>query len=218
MGRRWRDHRGVVLPLIEPMLASSGSIPGTAEQWAFEPKMDGWRAMVYVSDGALTVRTRTGRDVTGQLPEIAALVEALDHRAVVLDGELVAHQGTPRSFYRLGPRMASRGASASRSVRTPLTFVAFDLLWLDGDWTRVPYHERRAALQSLDLSGSAWCTASSFPGAGAELFAECVRLGLEGLVAKRLTSRYRPGERSRDWVKAKTPSWRAEHAPLRHEH
>lgn len=206
----------MVLPLIEPMLASSGSIRGTAEQWAFEPKMDGWRAIVYVSEGALTIRTRTGRNVTDQLPEIAGLAKALDHRAVVLDGELVAHQGTPRSFYRLGPRMASRTTSA-RSVRTPLTFVAFDLLWLDGDWTRAPYHERRAALESFDLSGPTWCCSSSFPGAGAELFAECVRLGLEGLVAKRLTSRYRPGERSRDWVKAKTPSWRAEHAPLRHD-
>jgi len=205
------------LPIIEPMLVSSGPIPGSADDWAFEPKLDGWRAMVYVADGWHMVRTRTGRNVTDQLPEVAGLPDVLDRRAVVLDGELVAHQGTPLSFYRLGPRMAARSASA-RSTLTPLTFVAFDLLWLDGDLTRAPYSERRAGLESLSLNGPAWCTASSFPGAGAILFAECVNLGLEGLVAKRLKSRYRPGQRSRDWVKAKTESWRAEHGPFRHEH
>ena len=112
-----RDVRPVVLPLIEPMLASSGPIPGSADDWAFEPKLDGWRAMVYVADGWLMVRTRTGRNVTDQLPEVARLPDVLDRRAVVLDGELVAHQGTPRSFYRLGPRMAARSASAESSCR-----------------------------------------------------------------------------------------------------
>lgn len=198
------------------MLASSGSIPGTAEHWAFEPKLDGWRAMIYLGEGRLTIRTRSGRDVTDRLPEMAPIRECLGDRDVVLDGELVADQGLPGSFYRLGPRMASR-APATRASSTAVTFVAFDLLWLDADCKPAPYWERRAALEALRFCGPAWCTAPSFTAAGAELFAACAALGLEGLVAKRLSSRYQAGRRSPYWVKAKTDSWKTLHGPLRHE-
>ncbi len=82
-----------------------------------------------------------------------------------------------------------------------------------------PYHERRAVLESLALSSEAWCTVSSWTDVGAESLLEvCVRLDVEGLVAKRLSAPYRPGTRSTDWLKLKTAAWRAVHAPLRHGH
>ncbi len=94
--------------------------------------------------------------------------------------------------------------------------MAFDLLYLDGELlTTVTFAERRVALEQLGVAGPAWCTMPSYPGSGAPLFACCVQWGLEGLVAKRLNSRYRPGVRSRDWVKAKTPQWRQVHGPRR---
>lgn len=201
------------------MLASAGAIRGDADDYAFEPKMDGWRAMVTVAGGRLQVRTRHGNDVTPGLPELDSIVDVLFGRSVVLDGELVAHKGTPSSFYRLSGRMAARRAAAVEAARrqTPTTFVAFDVPWLDGvDLTRAPYQERRQALEELALAGTAWCTVSSFPGAGAELFAACTSLGLEGLVAKRLTSPYEPGVRSKHWVKAKCSGWLADHAEHRH--
>ena len=97
-----------------------------------------------------------------------------------------------------------------------MTFAAFDLLYLDGATiTHWPYVERRALLEGLKLTGPAWCTVLSVVGDGPDLMAACGELELEGLVAKRLDSTYRPGERSRDWVKAKCPAWRVDHAPRR---
>jgi bifunctional non-homologous end joining protein LigD len=206
-----------MLPLLEPMLASTGPIAAPAEEWAFEPKLDGWRALVYV-DGAVTVRTRRGRNVSASLPELEPLADALAGRRVVLDGELVARQGRAWDFYRLGPRLSAHRADAVARgrARTPVTFAIFDVLVLDGELvTDRPYRDRRQVLEGLALDGPAWCTVASIPARGPDMFVACVERGLEGVVAKRLSSRYRPGERSRAWIKCKSPDWRATHAPRR---
>ena len=206
------------VPRYKPMLASAGVIRGEPGDYSFEPKLDGWRALVAIAGGKVQVRTRNGHDVTASVPELAGMSESFLGRSVVLDGELVAHKGTPSSFYRLSGRMAAKRPSAVDSARqrTPATFVAFDVLWHDGDVTAQPYVERRALLESFGLRGSAWCTVSAFPGAGAELFAACTELGLEGLVAKRLTSPYEQGKRSSFWVKAKCNAWFEGHGQHRH--
>lgn len=190
------------------MLASSGPIRGRADDWAFEPKWDGWRCLLRITD-TLSVRTRNGHDITARVPELASLAEGLDQE-LVLDGELVAVDGRPGSFYRLLPRMASGIASRER-----LTFVAFDVLFAGEDLTAQPYATRRARLEALDFSGPAWATTPAEVGLGPELFVACAELGLEGVVAKKLSSQYRQGARSRDWVKVKCPSWASEHRPLR---
>ena len=202
------------------MLASAGAIRGDADDYAFEPKLDGWRVLVSVASGRLVVRTRNGHDVTAAVPELEPMAAVLRGRSLVLDGELVAQDGAPESFYRLSGRMGVRSPAkvAVAQARTPATFVAFDVLWFDDDVTRSPYIERRMRLESLDLQGPAWCTVSSFQGAGPELFAACHALGLEGLVAKKLGSSYEPGKRSKYWVKAKCADWVERHAPYRHEH
>ena len=207
------------VPRYRPMLASSGLIRGDASDWAFEPKLDGWRATVSIAAGRLLVRTRNGHDVTASVPELDSLKEQFFGRSVVLDGELVAHDGKPSSFYRLSGRMAAKKPSsvATASARTPATFAAFDVLWHDGDVTDLPYRERRQLLESFGLKGASYCTVSSFEGAGAELFAACDALKLEGLVAKRLDGRYELGVRSKYWVKAKCSAWLREHAGHRHQ-
>lgn len=201
------------------MLAATGAIAGDPEDWVFEPKFDGWRCLLYVVDGNVTLRTRTGRDATDAVPELAPVADALGSGEWVLDGELVANEGTAETFYALGGRMAakSRVGIDRHRVTVPLTFVAFDLLWSDGDRTAAPYKERRAELEGLGFVGPTWATTPTFPGLGAELFAACTALGLEGLVAKKPGSPYRPGQRSSAWVKAKTTAWKTAHAPLRHE-
>jgi bifunctional non-homologous end joining protein LigD len=199
------------------MLASSGPVAAPATAWAFEPKLDGWRVLVSI-DGVLTVRTRNGHNVTASVPELEPMVPALEGRSLVLDGELVARQGRPFDFYGLAPRLSAHAPAsvARRRARIPVTFAAFDVLYLDGETvTRQPYVERRALLEGLGLTGTAWCTVLSVVGDGPELMVACGQLGLEGLVAKRLDSIYRPGERSKHWVKAKCPDWRAFHAPRR---
>lgn len=195
------------------MLASTGPIKGTPDEWAFEPKLDGWRAIVTV-DGSVTARTRTGRDITDSLPDLTPLADVYRGRSLVLDGELVAGKGDARSFYRLAPAVSSRKPAAHRRT-APLAFVAFDLLWDGEDCTRLPYEAPRSRLEALNLRGDHWCLAPSFREIGDRLFVACHELGLEGVVAKKLTSRYKPGERSPSWVKVKTPEWRAVHGPKR---
>src|SRR4051794_22863517 len=121
------------------MLASSGSrLRGLVSgEWRFEPKLDGWRATVTVDANRVTVRTRTGRDVTRTVAELATVPLRLRDRDVVLDGELVVGTGSASDFYRLGPRLARRSGGCA------VTFVAFDVLWLNGrDTCRLPYRER----------------------------------------------------------------------------
>jgi bifunctional non-homologous end joining protein LigD len=192
-------------------------MPANDGRWRFEPKLDGWRVMVAVATGPrLEVRTRSGANITASVPELGALIDVMESVPAVFDGELVVGQGTPDDFYRLGGRLAAtRQATVTRLVREePVSVAMFDLLHLDGvDLQDRSYLERRSLLESLSLSDARWCTVSSHSG-GSALFEACERLGLEGLVAKRVDSVYRPG-RSRNWVKVKTAAWRAEHAPRR---
>lgn len=186
------------------MLATAGPLPGRGT-WTFERKLDGWRALVYVGDG-VRVMSRRRKDLTSSVPGLAGLGDALG-RDAVLDGELVAGDGTPGSFYGLAGRMAGRGA---------VTFVAFDVLALDGaDLTVSPQSERRAVLDGLGLSGAAWATLPSFTASATDVATVCIEHGLEGMVAKRGDARYRCGQRSTAWLKFKTSTWRQQHAPHR---
>jgi bifunctional non-homologous end joining protein LigD len=193
------------------MLATSrpGLVPD--ERWAVEPKLDGWRGVISFDD-CLTIRTRTARDVTGALPELAGLAEVLPP-GTVLDAELVAGAGLPEDFYRVA------GSMAARHRTSPLAIAVFDVMAYGGETvTGLPYTERRAILDSLDLTGPAWSTVPSFDGPPAPSIEACMAAGLEGVVLKLKTSPYLPGRRTKSWVKLKSPTWRTEHAPRRHDH
>ncbi|GAC1600644.1 MAG: hypothetical protein NVS3B21_27830 [Acidimicrobiales bacterium] len=137
-------------------------------------------------------------------------------RRCILDGELVAGAGLPEDFYALGGRMARRGDRLAGAV--PITFVAFDVLWLDSSaTTTLSYRECRAILEGLNLTGDGWATVCAFDGYSTDLLGACAELGLEGLIAKRVDAPYRPGKRSDDWVKIKTSTWKVQHARRRHE-
>jgi bifunctional non-homologous end joining protein LigD len=195
------------------MLAANRSARVPPATWALEPKLDGWRALVSLEDGRVEVRTRRGRPITQQVPELAGLAEHVG-RPCVLDGELVAGAGRPWDFYRVAPRVARR--SDRRGYAHRLASVAFDVLWLDdGPTVALPYAGRQLLLKGLDIVGAAWATVGSFDEPVDDVMGACASLGLEGLVAKRTDSPYRPGLRSDDWLKLKTADWRAVHAPRR---
>jgi bifunctional non-homologous end joining protein LigD len=189
------------------MLAIPGVPQDDIRQYAVEPKLDGWRVNVRVDGGQVTVTTRRRRDITDAVPAIGALSE-LDHD-IVLDGELVAAAGRAGDFYRVGPAVAAR--------RRGLTFVAFDLLWLDGQsLLGEKYDRRRAALVELELREPA-ATVASWPGRTApHLFRACEEHGVEGIVLKRSDSIYRPGQRCEHWRKIKSGSWFERHGEHRH--
>lgn len=197
---------------FEPMLASTGPIRDEG-RFAFEPKLDGWRAIVHVTGTGVVVYTRPGREVSASLPKLAGLADVVPP-GTVLDGELVAGSGRSSSFYRLGSMMATGPGHRRRSA----TFVAFDLLAVAGrSAVDHPYEQRRDLLDGLRLAGPAWCVVGQWTGTPvADLLQVSERLGLEGMMAKRLGSRYRPGERSPDWIKLKTTTWRTDHGPYRH--
>ncbi|MFD5199935.1 ATP-dependent DNA ligase [Streptomyces sp. NPDC058375] len=193
------------------MLATPGPLPptGVADRWAFEVKQDGQRAMVYLpGDGTILMRARSGTDITAAYPELLPLADALGSRSAVLDGEVVALDGHGRSdFERLQQRMGLAGSPAKvarMAARVPAHLMLFDVVHLDGRLlTGLPYAERRKLLTGLGLAGPAWSTPAAITGHGAEAWEMARDAGLEGLIAKRLTSRYEPGTRSKTWVKIK---------------
>jgi len=192
---------------IAPMLARAGSLPHDGG-WAFEVKWDGVRAIAYSQPGELRVESRNLKDITDTYPELFGLGAALGSHSAVLDGEIVALDGTGRpSFAALAQRMhiASRAQARRLAKDTPVTYVVFDLLWLDGhSLMHEPYSERRRRLAELALNGASWQTPEHVVGQGEALLAATAEQGLEGVLAKRLDSVYQPGARTRDWVKIKT--------------
>jgi bifunctional non-homologous end joining protein LigD len=176
------------------MLARPGPLPG-GPAWSFELKWDGFRALVSTEDG-LRVRSRRGWNMTPCLPELRSLPEGL-----ILDGELVAWKGREPWFPHLRRRMLNNDLSV------PITFVAFDLLGIDGtELSDRSYEERRDVLVSLGLDASGWATSETFED-GQGLWSAVCEQGLEGVVAKKLASPYRPGQRG--WIKTKNPNyWR----------
>jgi bifunctional non-homologous end joining protein LigD len=181
------------------MLAASGLLPPDSAKWAYEVKWDGFRALVQASPAGITISSRNGYDMTSRYPELEGLRHAVS-TPVLLDGEIVDLDADSRpDFAALWFR--SRG---SADPGTRLCFMAFDVLKLAGKvLIDRPYRERRGALDELSLEGPNWSTPEAHIRDGAALFAATKRMGLEGVVAKRLDSRYRPGTRSKAWTKTK---------------
>jgi len=188
------------------MMARAGVLPSADEGWSYEVKWDGVRAIAYWDPGRLRFESRNLLDITERYPELARLGRALGSHRAVLDGEIVSFDAAGRpSFAALAQRMHVSAAAAKRFAQTdPVTYVIFDLLWLDGH-TLIgrPYAERREALVQLALQGERWITPEPLRGRGADVLAASERSGLEGIVAKRLDGRYRPGQRDGSWLKIK---------------
>jgi bifunctional non-homologous end joining protein LigD len=193
------------------MLATAAGLPPDDGQWAFEMKWDGIRAIAYVTARSVTLVTRTGRDTSASYPELAALAGAVGERRPVLDGEIVAFGGRAwPSFEVLQQRMNITAPSQVRQLAAeiPVSYLAFDLLSLDGQsLLGQPYWQRRERLTELGFEGQNWQTPPSFTGiTAADAQAVSRANGLEGIMAKRLASRYEPGRRSSSWRKIKNTS------------
>jgi bifunctional non-homologous end joining protein LigD len=193
---------------LAPMLASAGSLPRGDVGWAYEFKWDGVRAITYIEDGGVRALSRGNTDLAAGFPELRELAGCLGAHQAAVDGELVAFDDAGRpSFGRLQRRLNLTSAAkiASRASEVAVTYLAFDLLHLDGRSMRdLPYDDRRQRLESLDLTSESVATPPVFRDArGVDVLAAAGAGGLEGVVAKRRDSRYWPGARSPDWVKVK---------------
>ena len=188
---------------MRPMLASPGTAIPRGPQWAHEIKWDGMRILADVDAGHLSLLSRNGNDVTVSFPELSTLAGPGMPEDMLLDGEVVALDGGSPSFSALADRMHVSDPRKARNLANarPVTFMAFDVLRLYGvDLTSRPLAERRAALEQIGLSGPS-CQVPPTYDDGDALQAATLEHGLEGVVSKRLSSRYSPGRRSSDWLK-----------------
>ncbi len=181
---------------LRPMLASSADAPFDDPAWAFELKWDGYRTMALVTSEGTDLRSRNGQDLNPRYPALTDLRRRVTCQEAVLDGEVVVLDAEGRSDF--GALAAGRG---------PFTYMAFDLLYVDGEWIEdLPWHERRARLERVVApEGPPLLVLSDHvEGGGRALFAAAAERGLEGIVAKRMDAPYRPGTRVPDWRKVKT--------------
>jgi bifunctional non-homologous end joining protein LigD len=194
---------------IQPMLATTGELPDDVDRWALEIKWDGVRALVYVSGGSVRAVGRRGIEATRRYPELQALADLLPDQTAVIDGEVVAFDGEGRpSFERLQHRMHMDHPDARLIRQVPVHFVAFDLPYLSGHTLYdLSYRERRSLLDGLELAAGPIEAPPYLHGAEIEQVQELREYtreqGLEGLIAKRLDSPYRPGRRVDFWRKVK---------------
>lgn len=175
------------MPFVPPMLATKGDRVPAGPDWAHEVKWDGIRVIVRVAVAGLTVWTRNGNERTREFPQLAGLVSL--GRGMVLDGELAA----PDELGRPSFGALQRGG--------PARLYVFDLLELDGrSLVDLPWEERRAELEALHLGDDAWLVPPTYDD-GEMLLEATGAQGLEGIVSKLRSAPYRPGVRSRDWLK-----------------
>ena len=195
------------MEFVEPMLAKTVAKPPEGEGWAYEIKWDGVRAVAAVERGEVALRSRSGEQMTRRYPELAAIGGALGDTDAMFDGEVVAfnENGVP-SFQLLQRRMGLTNESTIRArvAEVPATFVAFDLMRLDGrSLVDEPYERRRELLADLGFDGPSWQAPAEHRGEGARLLEVARERGLEGIVAKRLGSPYCPGRRTDYWLKTR---------------
>jgi bifunctional non-homologous end joining protein LigD len=189
---------------MRPMLATRGDHVPTGPEWTHEIKWDGMRILADVRrDGgtgrAVRLFSRNENDVSEAYPELAEL----PGRDLLLDGEVVVFDDGLPSFGALAERMHVRNArrAAALAETRPVTYLVFDVLRADGrDLLREPLEVRRALLEQLDLADVWWQVPQTYDD-GAGLLAATDAQGLEGIVSKKLSSTYQPGQRSRAWLK-----------------
>jgi len=188
-------------PTYEPMMAVLTAQPFDDDEWLFEVKWDGHRCLANLGQ-ATRLTSRTRRDMTAQFPELIDMHRQLAARNAVVDGEIVAldREGRP-SFERMQDRFHRTPEELARNKgRVPVQFLAFDLLWLDGrPLLELPLRERRARLEEVLVETGDIRLSQVVGGAGTTFFEQVKALKLEGIVAKRAASPYRPGTRSHDW-------------------
>ena len=202
------DHRSrpEPQPRLEPMLATLAKDAFDDPGFQFEPKWDGVRSLAVCNDRTVHF-SRLGNEITDGYPELGALHRRLVATDAILDGEIVAFENGVPSFQRLQQRMHVRDRRQLEQLMksVPVVFMAFDIIYLDGrDLTNLILEERRVLLEEVVVADDHLQVSPAIRNDGIALFEAAKAQNLEGILAKRLTSTYRPSARSKDWLKIKT--------------
>jgi bifunctional non-homologous end joining protein LigD len=189
---------------VKPMLAMLVDKPFTDEQWLFETKWDGVRAVCFLKNGKMRLVSRNQREMTAQYPELSEIGNHIDAETAILDGEIVAldKQGIPR-FQLLQPRFGRKKETAATEEFT-IAFYVFDMLYRDGyDLTPCKLLERKAILEKTLRTNQELRYSDHVLTRGEKFFEQIEKMRLEGMIAKRVDSTY-VHRRSNDWLKVKT--------------
>lgn len=209
-GDQWllsKDQRegDIYLPEFEPMLAGQRKKVPTGDNYVYEVKWDGLRALFYYEKGDLKIISRSGSDLTSKFPEFQHDIP-LDAQMAVLDGEIVVlDEKGVSDFPRVISRMHTQGKTAIEraSKKNKAVFYAYDILYLDGrNVCTVPFYKRHAWLSVIMDKNFYYRISDLFPD-GKALFAAGKTMGLEGIMAKQKEGRYMPGDRNDNWIKVK---------------
>jgi bifunctional non-homologous end joining protein LigD len=188
---------------IALMLATLTDRRDFDHDWLLERKFDGERCVARKEGDQVRLESRSAKDLTGTYPEVRGAIAGQRDRGLVLDGELVAFDGTQTSFRRLQQRLGVRSPAPELVAEYPVVFCVFDLLELDADDVRGrPLIERRARLAEAVRPSAALQLSEAWCGDSRRRFDRACRSGWEGLIAKRGQAPYVAG-RSRDWLKLK---------------
>ncbi|MEN6565490.1 MAG: non-homologous end-joining DNA ligase [Veillonellales bacterium] len=192
------------MDIIRPMLAKISKLPKDEDKYGFEVKWDGMRAIIYYQNQHIKILSRNQNDVTQQYPELNNIPKL--NQTAIFDGEIVyfGDNGKP-SFGGLQHRMhiTDKGVGSAEK-KYPVVYIVFDLLSLgERSLLNLSYVDRRERLEKLNFNSMSWQTPSYKIGSGRDLMQAVKKMGLEGIMAKRLDSLYIPGKRSGDWLKIK---------------
>lgn len=182
---------------IKPMLATLVDKPVEEDGWMYEVKWDGYRALGYINEGTVDIRSRNNKDFNEKFYPIFEALKKWNINAVV-DGEIVVvdKKGVPDFGALQSWRSEADGL---------LSFYLFDILWLNGsDLMQVPLNERREILRSVVPADGLLKVSENFEATGTEFFELADKMGLEGIMAKKGNSLYTPDLRSKEWLKIKT--------------
>ena len=198
--------RAAMPAAVHPMLATAIEKPFDGEDWLFEIKWDGYRAIAFIDNGGIRLVSRNQNDLTEQYPELRDLPQFVGASTAVLDGEVVAvdEQGRP-SFSLMQQRTGIRHGRFRSPLRSdvPVLYYAFDLIHLNGfDLRKVALEERKQRLREIIVVGDNLRFSDHQMGNGKALFEVAGQQGLEGIVAKRRKSSYEE-RRSSEWLKIK---------------
>jgi bifunctional non-homologous end joining protein LigD len=193
-----RSRRPPPAGFIQPARPLLTSTPRSGPEWIHEIKHDGYRLIALKGAGRVVLWSRYATDYSSTFLRIAEAVRALPVDSALLDGEALVLR--PDGHSDFAALRTNRGAEQA-------SFVAFDLLQFEGeDWRKLPLEIRRAQLESLVAGVDGITFSEAIEGDGAIVFAHACKLGLEGVISKRLGGVYSSG-RCRNWLKVKNPNF-----------